>query len=636
MERTKSTAIFTNTILTTTQRPITSLIRTTALPKPKDIFNQFGASIGGPIKKDKLFYFSNVEWIRQAQFATRTTIPTATWAGRPDRRRSAHGLTGNSDVVYDPTTGNADGTGRSQIYATNDLNDTAHYNALCTSAQCMNMIPTSRISPVAAKLMGLQRQAPGRFLSSASTSEPSDNYLAATDFSFNRFSTDDKVNWNATDKFTMYGHVGYLNFDALDPQQFGAVGGTEISGFGGNEGHMYGYTATTSITGNYVASPNFVIDANFGFTRQTVNSEMLDINSTPGTDILGIPGVNGTRRFEGSWPHFGISGFDVLGTDHNFMPYYRNDPQYVISGNASWIHSNHTIRFGGTFYIQSLHHQQPEWNAGGSSYGPQGGFGFGSGPTACKDCNAGTGSKTNAYNDLATFLLGLDTNYGKNIQIPDYFDTHTHFFSVYGGDQWQVTHNLTANLGLRWEYYPMPTRGGNRGMERFDFANYSMMLCGEGGVPIDCGTSVSKTLFDPSIGLAYRVTPSFVVRAGYALANEPYNLADNLRTNFPVMIPLYVSADNYQASGVLNPQDLQNSPVGSTLPVGIPLPATPCQNCAEDPIPGNVSLGTTLDNLNRGYIQSWNFTLKRSCRVAGRRRLATLPRAPSANWASRI
>jgi TonB dependent receptor-like, beta-barrel len=207
--------------------------------------------------------------------------------------------------------------------------------------------------------------------------------------------------------------------------------------------------------------------------------------------------------------------------------------------------------------------------------------------------------------------MGLDTNYGKNIQIPDYFNTHTHFFSVYGGDQWQVTHNLTANLGLRWEYYPMPTRGGSRGMERFDFAKYAMMLCGEGGVPTDCGTSVSKTLFDPSIGLAYRLTPSFVVRAGYALANEPYNLADDLRTNFPVMIPLYVSADSYQASGVMNAQDLQNSPVGSTLPVGIPLPATPCQTCAEDSIPGNVALGTTQDSVDRGYIQSWNFTLEK-------------------------
>ena len=148
-------------------------------------------------------------------------------------------------------------------------------------------------------------------------------------------------------------------------------------------------------------------------------------------------------------------------------------------------------------------------------------------------------------------------------------------------------------------------------MERFDFANYAMMLCGEGGVPTDCGTSVSKTLFDPSIGLAYRLTPSFVIRAGYALATEPYNLADNLRTNFPVMIPLYVSADSYQAASVMNAQDLQNSPVGSTLPVGIPLPATPCQTCAEDAIPGNVALGTTLNKLDRGYIQSWNFTLEK-------------------------
>ncbi len=156
----------------------------------------------------------------------------------------AHGLTGNSDIVYDPTTGNADGTGRTQIYATNDPNDTAHYNALCTSAQCMNMIPTSRISPAAAKILDLQQQAPGRFLPAPARRSPATIIWRRPTF-FDRFSTDDKVNWNATDKFTMYGHVGYLNFDALDPQQFGAVGGTEISGFGGNEGHMYGYTATT-------------------------------------------------------------------------------------------------------------------------------------------------------------------------------------------------------------------------------------------------------------------------------------------------------------------------------------------------------------------------------------------------------
>ena len=597
--------------------------------KPKDIFNQFGASIGGPIKKDKLFYFSNVEWTRQRQFATRTaTVPTlAMMQGDLQGNDPANGLDPNARIVFDPTTGNADGTGRTQIYATNDPNDAAHYNSLCTSAQCLNMIPASRISPTAATLLGLLLQAPGRFLQSASTDEPSDNYLAATSFAFNRFTTDDKVNWNATDKFTMYGHIGFLKFDDLDPQEFGAVGGNPISDYGGNEGHGYGHTITFTVTGNYVASPHFVVDGNFGMTRQVVNSAQLDIGKNQGLDVLGIPGVNGTRIFEGSWPRFGISNFDDLGTHNSYMPYFRNDPQFLWSANASWIHSNHTVRFGGTYYVTHLNHAQPEWNGGGSTMPGSGGFNFGAGPTQCQtvakeavasedNCfdpslKAGKGSNTNAYNDFATFLLGLDTAYGKNIMVPDAFHTVTHQLSMYVGDQWQTTHKLTTQLGLRWEYYPIPTRGGSRGLERFDFAKNMMMLCGVGDIPTDCGTSVSKSLFDPTIGLAYRVTPSFVVRAGYGLTNEPYNLADNLRTNYPILIPLFVSADSFQATGVLDAASLQNSPVGSTLPVGIPLPATPDLTQPEVPIPGNVNLATTIGSLQRGYIQSWNLTLEK-------------------------
>jgi hypothetical protein len=582
--------------------------------KPKDIFNQFGASVGGPIKKDKLFYFSNVEFTRQRQFATRTaTVPTvAMMQGDLRGNDPTNGLNPNADIVYDPTTGNADGTGRTQIFATNNSADPATYNPLCTAAQCFNMIPSSRISPTTTKLLNLLQQAPGRFLPSASTSAPNDNYLAATSFAFNRFTTDDKINWNATDKFTMYGHIGFLKFDDVDPQEFGEVGGNPISDYGGNEGHGYGHTITFTVTGNYVVSPNFVVDGNFGMTRMVVNSAQLDINKNQGLDVLGIPGVNGTRIFEGSWPRFNVSNFDDLGTHNSYMPYFRNDPQFLWSANASWIHSSHTVRFGGTYYVTHLNHAQPEWNAGGSTMPGAGGFSFGAGPTQCADCGStGGSSSTNAYNDFASFLLGLDTAYGKNILVPDEFHTITHQLSMYVGDQWQTTHKLTTQLGLRWEYYPIPTRGGSRGFERYDFAKNMMMLCGVGDVPTDCGTSVSKTLFDPIVGLAYRVTPSFVVRAGYSLTNEPYNLADDLRTNYPILIPLYVSAESYQASGVMDAASLINSPVGSTLPIGIPLPATPDLTQPEIPIPGNVNLATTLDNLQRGYIQSWNLTLEK-------------------------
>jgi hypothetical protein len=157
----------------------------------------------------------------------------------------------------------------------------------------------------------------------------------------------------------------------------------------------------------------------------------------------------------------------------------------------------------------------------------------------------------------------------------------------------------------------MSTRDGSRGLERYDFASNMMLLCGVASIPTDCGVSVGKTMFVPRVGLTYRATPTFVIRAGYGITNEPYNLADDLRTNYPVLIPLYATADAYQATGVLDSASLGNSPVGSTLPIGIPLPTVPDISTGKVPLLPNVALATTGTNLERGYIQSWNFTLEK-------------------------
>ncbi len=221
--------------------------------------------------------------------------------------------------------------------------------------------------------------------------------------------------------------------------------------------------------------------------------------------------------------------------------------------------------------------------------------------------------------------------------MPDYFHTITHQYSLYVGDQWQITPKLTATLGLRWEYYPMPTRD-NRGLERFDFAQNTMMLCGVGEAsrPIAASRS-AKRMFVPRLGLAYRLTPTFVIRAGYGITNEPYNLADDLRTNYPVLIPLYVSADSYQAAGALDSASLQNAPVGSTLPIGIPLPTLPDLSGGEVPVAPQRGAGDNATTMSSaGTSSPGTSRWKRSFRTNGWRRRAMLPRAPSASSASWI
>jgi len=125
-----------------------------------------------------------------------------------------------------------------------------------------------------------------------------------------------------------------------------------------------------------------------------------------------------------------------------------------------------------------------------------------------------------------------------------------------------------------------------------------MEIGGVGIVPRDLGVRVSKTMFAPRGGLAFRVTEKFVIRAGYGLTNDPYALARPLRTNHPTLIELDVRAPNGLA------------PAGR-LAAGIPaIPIPPLGNGIVD-IPSNVTAFTIPLNFERGYVQSWNFTLER-------------------------
>src|SRR5258708_4240441 len=176
------------------------------------------------------------------------------------------------------------------------------------------------------------------------------------------------------------------------------------------------------------------------------------------------------------------------------------------------------------------------------------------------------------------------------------FTTRQRNYALYVRDRWNVTPNLTLSYGVRWEYYPFPTRA-DRGLEWYDGAQNKMLVCGVGVVPKDCGVHVSPKLFAPRLGIAWRATNSLVIRAGYGITYDPFSLQRPFRTNYPVLLIQAITADSFQSTGKLSD--------------GLPPVQVPDLGNGIIDVPGSFAVVTSSKNFDRGYIQSWNFTVQK-------------------------
>jgi hypothetical protein len=526
-------------------------------------YNQYGGTVGGPVVHNKLFYFASYEGTRDQQQLSRTvSVPT-------DAMRRGD-LSVSPIPIYDPLTGTLTGSGR-----------TAFAN---------NIIPADRIDPTVRRLIAL---IPLPNVRNADGSIPeTNNYFMQAPFLFNRWTLDTKMNWNATDKLNFFGRFSLLDFFTENATVFGQQLQGQAMGTS-NPGAGEGNTYNVSAGATYTLTSTLLMDAHVGFVRMNTGVAQSDINERKGLDWLGLPGTNGSRPFEGGTPFFDLDTYADLGTVDTFMPYYRNDDQYQTVMNVTWLKGEHNIRFGTDIYYQALNHTQPEIS-GGDSFGARGGFRFRSGPTQIFGGPAG-----NPYNAFGAFLLGLPDRVGR-LKLVEPYTTRNWQYSLYARDQWQATSKLTLSYGVRWEYFPVPTRA-NRGLERYDVTTNQMMIGGVGSVPLDLGVKVSKTMFAPRLGATYRLNERLVLRAGFGITNDPYSLARPLRTNHPAVLNLLVEG----------PTSLN---FASRLADGIPLIADPDLGGGRVSVPSPLTVFTLPDEFNRGYIRSFNVAVQKELR----------------------
>lgn len=527
---------------------------------PKSIVNIPGFTVGGPVMKNKLFYFFSYERTseRTAQFGNFSTPPADMRAGN----FAAYAGLGN---IYDPLTGDANGAGRVPF--------------------ANNQVPAARFSPTWTKI---QQLAPLPNQPAQDAFGLSGNYFSAATLALTRDQYDIKSNYNVNQKLMVWGKYSLMKAPVQGAGALGELTGPALGQLGKADVRVdiptFGF--------NYTHSPTFLIDGVFGHTRFSNIALGPDYGKNWGSEVWGIPGTNGGRAFAGVERYSGqpciANGFTAWGNCSGSNPNFYADRSYTYTMNFSNVRGAHELRWGVDIIRHAMNHWQPE------IANPRGNLN----PTGNATVLQGQISRTN--HQYAAGLLDILGSADKSVQ---FFDMKTREWQhgLYFRDRWQVNRKLTLNLGVRYEFYPLMDRGEGRGIERWDPATNLVTMGGVGNIPKANGMSVSKKLFAPRIGAAWRLDEKTVMRIGYSISYNPMVISRPLRGLYPSTIASsWVAPTQFGFFG--------------TLTRGIPDVPTPDISAGTVTLPATVSMGPRSPwggLMHRGYIQSWNYTIER-------------------------
>ncbi|HYW48483.1 MAG TPA: TonB-dependent receptor [Bryobacteraceae bacterium] len=535
-------------------------------------YNYFGGNIGGPIKKNKLFFFS--DYLRIEDHEANTNLVTV-----PSALSRTGNLSESPTIVYDPATGS---------------------NPLINDAGRQpfpgNIIPSSRINAVSAKLVALVPLPNENF----NVAAPTNNYYAVLPFTKNQDSVDAKIDYDITDKDRLSGRFSFQRPVEFQAPLFGTAGGP-----GPNSAFMGTGTQKTYSTGinyNRTFSATLLAEVRVGVAHYHNAAYPSDFGTNDSTNI-GIPGVNlASDPFTSGL--VGINGpfsNPMVGYTAS-LPWDRAEANIDMVNTWTKIKGNHTIKWG--VDVRRVRDDLLQ----DQTYSPRGIYNFASSQTSI------VSAATSWGNTMGSLLLDLPSYSGRDLDtyFPAYRDT---WFFAFAGDKWQVSPKLTLDLGLRWEFYPPGTPHFPGGFSNYDPYANQLVIAGIGGNPSNLGMQTQYKYFAPRLGVAYRLTEKTVIRAGFGISYTPFQ--DNTYAyNFPVRANNAYNTSAAPGANGYGPAVLGDGVTPASFQAGFPAPVPIVIPSNGIITPTGTLASSNFDVISKDfkntYVESWNFAIQRA------------------------
>lgn len=517
-------------------------------------WNQFGGSIGGPILRNKMFFFGDYQGTLARQGGRRTaTVPN-------DAFRSGD-FSGVSNRIFDPRTGDASGAGRTQFPN--------------------NSIPASRISPTARNLIGILPRA---------------NISQATDVNFSGIGTviqdtnqgDVRFDHHINDSNKLFARYTYFGSHLDNPPIFGKeAGGLAAGSLSPQVGDYRSQHAAVNYT--RVFNPNLLTEVRAGFIRFRLDGYQADAGLMT-NDKVGIPRINTSDKLTQ-----GLAGINVQGPVGTWfmgipsgvgIPRLDRTTGYQLVNNWTYIRGNHQLRWG-----VDLRRNRFDFIAVNAS--TRGNFVFAPGVTGTNEV-AGSGLGT------ATFLLGLPTQFDRAV-LQGYTSELMNRNAVHFQDTWRATRNLTFNYGVRYDYIGPDTARNPGGIVNFDLNSGNILLAGLGDISRTANVKADLNNFAPRLGLAYKLASKTVIRAGFGRSFFISNYGGGfyfLASTYPIATQQTIPQANIRSAVF----PLEQGPPTAALP------AFPSSGVLKAP-PGQLLKSRPYDNKTE-YVDSWNMSLE--------------------------